>query len=296
MYDKIIFSAATGFIILCDRVSWDHRTINNPPSISMAKRKRMSSRLSVIKNKKKKNILREDRDDKKPEVTQSNTVLMANELYEGVAEQLKGILTQKRCKQTTKKEVKDLFNNFLSTHVRVVKRHVMKLGEKMFKETDICIDDYVYNIDMKLTDLPGEGRFANKWVTWFQIRKSDSLSESTDKLYGLYAMREFKEGAYLGLYMGELVDSDTNANEEYQCERLRPDRDNPYMGMHFINDPIYPFYKRKYKCDDLKTTFLKKKKKEYRMKVNVNIMNDYLVKATKRIVLGQEIKTFYDWH
>ena len=28
------------------------------------------------------------------------------------------------------------------------------------------------------------------------------------------------------------------------------------------------------------------------MKVNVNIMNDYLVKAIKRIVLGQEIKTF----
>ena len=68
------------------------------------------------------------------------------------------------------------------------------------------------------------------------------------------------------------------------------------MGMYFIITPIYTFYQTEYECDNLKTTSLKKQQEKYCIKVNVNIMYDYLVKSTKSIVVGHEIKTFYDWY
>ena len=42
------------------------------------------------------------------------------------------------------------------------------------------------------------------------IRRSVLVENAQDKLYSLYAMSNIKNGAYLGLYIGELVDSDEN--------------------------------------------------------------------------------------
>ena len=63
--------------------------------------------------------------------------------------------------------------------------------------------------------------------------------------YGLYALREFKKGDVLGLYMGQYVDSILNENNnEYQLKNLAADGKNIYMGMHFINNQLYNFYSK----------------------------------------------------
>ena len=62
-------------------------------------------------------------------------------------------------------------------------------------------------------------------------------------------MRKIKNIACLGFYMGELADSNGNEKDEYQCGKLRVEICNPYMGMHYINDPIYHAYGKVYECD-----------------------------------------------
>ena len=42
-------------------------------------------------------------------------------------------------------------------------------------------------------------------------------------------MRKFKEGGYLGLYIGKLVDDDANVQEECICNKLRVNRFKMYM-------------------------------------------------------------------
>ena len=53
--------------------------------------------------------------------------------------------------------------------------------------------------------------------------------------------------------------------------------------------------KRIYSFVDINAKVQEAKKKNLN-KVNVKIMTDYLVRATKRINVGNEITTYYDWH
>ena len=69
------------------------------------------------------------------------------------------------------------------------------------------------------------------------------------KIYVSYTVCEFKMGEPLGYYMGDLVKKNENAKEEYQCWNIIPDRDEPYMCMHMINDPLYKYYGMKIKND-----------------------------------------------
>ena len=166
----------------------------------------------------------------------------------------------------------------------------------MFQRTYIGDDEYVYNVDIKVTNSVDKDRYTKKWVIYFQIRRSELVRNAKYKVYGLYKMREIKNGACLGLYMGELVDSDGNEKEEYQYGKLRAERCNPYMGMHPINNPIYHAYGKAYACDKEKHCNVEKENVKVcnQKKVNVIIMNGYLVKATRRIVAGDEIQTLYD--
>lgn len=50
----------------------------------------------------------------------------------------------------------------------------------------------------------------------------------------------------MSFILGELVDYDANAKEEYICNRLRADRDNACMGMHYNNDPNFHVCAHKY--------------------------------------------------
>ena len=84
----------------------------------------------------------------------------------------------------------------------------------MFKNTVVDDDSYVYNIQVKVINTMVKrhnGQYRTNWVDWFQVRKLDMIDSENDKVYGLYAMHEFREDDYLGLYMGELVDYDANA-------------------------------------------------------------------------------------
>ena len=66
---------------------------------------------------------------------------------------------------------------------------------------------------------------------------------SEDKTYyGLYVACEFQKEEVLGVYMGKYVKQKTDVKEEYQCGNIKPDRDEPYMCMHMINDPLYKYY------------------------------------------------------
>ena len=53
--------------------------------------------------------------------------------------------------------------------------------------------------------------------------------------------------------------------------------------------------KRIYSFVDINSKVQEAKNKKLN-KVNVKIMTDYLVRATKRINVGNEITTYYDWH
>ena len=128
------------------------------------------------------------------------------------------------------------------------------------------------------------------------MRKLDIVDSETDKIYGVYAMREFRKDDYLGLYMDELVDYDANVKKECLCNRLKADRYKACMGIHYINDPIFHEYAIKYDDNETRMRLMGALKKKCNKKVNVKIMKDYLAIATKRIVVGDEIETFYDWY
>ena len=131
-------------------------------------------------------------------------------------------------------EVKQLFVEFLKDYVTIVKQSVMKIGDRMFHPSDIFDDDYVYNVDIKVKNS----------VTYLQIRRSELVVDAKDKVYGLHVIREIENGAYLGLYMGELFDFDRNEKEEHQCGKLRVERYNPYISMHYIDNPMYHVYEK----------------------------------------------------
>ena len=126
----------------------------------------------------------------------------------------------------------------------------------------------MYNIQVKVINTMVKrhnGRYRTTWVNWFQVRKSDTVDSENDKVYGLYAMREFREDDYLGLYMGELVDYDANAKEEYLCNRLKADRYKAYIGMHYINDLMCHAYAIEYNDNETRMRVmgaLKKKRKK----------------------------------
>ena len=119
-------------------------------------------------------------------------------------------------------------------------------------------------------------------------------------MYGLYAAREFTKDEILGCYMGKYVKQKENVKEEYQCGNIKPDRDEPYMCMHMINDSLYEYYieddkeesneikvLEKGKNDDLETA-----RKKLCNRANVMIITDYQVVA---IIIGTELKLHYNW-
>ena len=56
------------------------------------------------------------------------------------------------------------------------------------------------------------------------------VDSENDKVYCLYAMREFRKDDYFRLYMCEREDYDTNSREEYVCNRLKADRYKVCIG------------------------------------------------------------------
>ena len=79
----------------------------------------------------------------------------------------------------------------------------------MFQLTDIGDDEYVYNVDIKVTNSVDKGCYTKRWVVYVQIRRLESVGDAKDKLY-LYTMHKIKNGDCHGLYMGEAIDSNWN--------------------------------------------------------------------------------------
>lgn len=195
--------------------------------------------------------------------------------------------------------VSSQFDAFLIEHVKVVKKDILNKGDLMFQPIQSNDDyHYVYDYEIKMGVSDTNGRNTNKWSPWFQVRKSDFVCQGDHTCYGLFALREFKKDEILGLYMGTLVDDNAEKeNGNYRFHNLIPRKNTSYMGMHYINDPLYPLY-----CEHAENCFVDinsrvhEAKKKNVNKVNVKIMTDYLVRATKRINVGNEITTYYDWH
>ena len=173
------------------------------------------------------------------------------------------------------------------------------MKNRMIKNTVVDDDSYVYNVQVKVITTivkRPNGRYRTNWINWYQVRKLDMVDSEDDKVYGLYAMCEFRKDGYLQLYMGELVHYDAKAKEEYLCYRLKVDRYKVCMGMNFINDSMFHAYTIKYDDNETRMRVMGALKKKCNKKMNVKIMKDYLVIATKRIVSGDDIMTIYDWH
>ena len=81
------------------------------------------------------------------------------------------------------------------------------------------------------------------------MRKSNLIDNEGDKVPCLYYMREIGEGEHVGSYMGGIFDCESNIIEEYQCNRLNADRNKSCIGLHYINDPMYPMYAADYLND-----------------------------------------------
>ena len=224
-----------------------------------------------------------------------STVKAANVMFIDCADKLKS--TIKGTNAVT--AVSQQFDAFLDEHVKVVRKDLLKKGDVMFQPVQANDDDYyVYDYEIKMGVSDTNGRNTNKWSPWFQVRKSDFVCQGDHKCYGLFALREFKKDEILGLYMGTLVDDNAEKeNGNYRFHNLNPRKNTSYMGMHYINDPLYPLY-----CEHAEKGFVdinakvQEAKKKKLNKVNVKIMTDYLVRATKRINVGNEITTYYNWH
>ena len=161
----------------------------------------------------------------------------------------------------------------------------MKFGDRMFQPVDIGDDEYVYNVDIKVKNSMDKSRYTKKWGTYFQIRSSELVGDTKAKYMVCIS-------ACLGLYMGKLVDSNRNEEEEYWCGELMAERCNQYMDMHYINNTIYHAYWKSYECDEERHCNAEKEKVKLcnQKKANVIFMNHYLVKATRRIVAGDKIE------
>ena len=122
---------------------------------------------------------------------------------------------------------------FLEDHMMIVKHSVRKFGDRIFQLTDISDDKYVYNVNINMKILVNKDRYTKKWITYFQRRRLQSAGDTKDNVYCLYTMREIENDICLELYMGDLVDFDENEKEEYQCGKLRVERCNPYLSMHY---------------------------------------------------------------
>ena len=75
------------------------------------------------------------------------------------------------------------------------------------------VNDHVYVIKIKLHDAKScKKEDAARWMPWFKIKKSILIGDTDHNGYGLYALREFKKGDMLGIYMGQYVGNMLNQN------------------------------------------------------------------------------------
>ena len=111
---------------------------------------------------------------------------------------------------------------------------------------------------------------------------------------------EFKKGNVIGLYMGKCVETMLNENNsKWQLKNLVVDGKIFYMGMYFINDPLYNYHVKNNKLDEVaakahnRTISQKKRRNDYIF--NVEFRFNYIVEATYCINKGQEITTYYNY-
>lgn len=95
--------------------------------------------------------------------------------------------------------------------------------------------------------------------------------------YGLFASRNFKAGEYIGIYMGSLSLPHDEPNE-YCFQHLKPDKNDLYMGMHFMNDMEY---------NNVQNQRMNRARNNAVLRVN------YLVEATQDIRVDGEIYAKY---
>ena len=95
-------------------------------------------------------------------------------------------------------------------------------------------------------------------MQWVEVKKSGLIEDTVDHAYGLYALREFKKGDALGLYVGKYIETMLNENKNiWQLKNLTADNKTSYMGRNFINDPFYNIYSKNKELGEMATRELR---------------------------------------
>lgn len=107
---------------------------------------------------------------------------------------------------------------------------------------------------------------------WLEIKESKIPGAGL----GVFALREFKKGEVIGMYSGSRVhtrESNNVALQNHSNQRFIPDSNQIYMGMHFINSSW----------------------KSKTLKENVQVNDDFLCEALKKIKVGDELLWDYEY-
>jgi hypothetical protein len=149
----------------------------------------------------------------------------------------------------------------------------------------------------------------NEWISLFEVKPS-TLPDSG---YGLFAMREYKKGAAVGLFYGEISEIKTEEDEnrigrEYALSMEWPEGSgrkllvNPvggtsaskknysraYFGLHLANDPLHGVKEKRMKTRQRQT------RQTPTLVANIEVTNDLVGRALVDIAEGEEI--FLDYN
>ena len=116
----------------------------------------------------------------------------------------------------------------------------------------------------------------------FKLKKSH-LGSDTSNNYGLFAMQEFKKDKYIGMYLGRMIEMnsqiESNERDNYRFKDLTYKHEDSFICLHFMNDPLFQMYDVDYVNIYQSKSNIDRQKKLRKNVTNALLCNDYLVLA-----------------
>ena len=102
------------------------------------------------------------------------------------------------------------------------------------------------------------------------------------------------------MYIGRMIERnsqiESNERDNYRFKDLTCNHEDSFIGLHFMNDPLFQMYDEKIDNIYEYTSNIDSKIFLRENVTNAVLRNDYLVSVKVRIKKNSEITTYYDWH
>ncbi len=243
---------------------------------------------SVTKSLKKRYHRSSHKRKRLPKLKVNKTAQKSIDFWTKTAEDHRKILNIGNEDKQKSAKLEEFYSKCFKRHVRITLESTIRHNNQLFQTLPTAIDEYVYNIDINVNEIGDDSskQVLEDFTPWFQIKKSHLGSDISNN-YGLFALREFKKDEYIGMYFGRMIERniqiESNERDNYRFKDLTCNHEDSFIGLHFMNDPLFQIYDKKFDHTYEYTSNIDRQKQLRENVTNAVLRNDYLALAKVRI-------------